>query len=94
MSNLSATPLPRAEAPHLLSGLSPGIALPAPARPVVPEELQERQEIPLDELRFTPLKTQQDIDRVRALRGAIQLPAAALADPYFHAREKKETSTV
>ncbi|WP_298927003.1 hypothetical protein [uncultured Ramlibacter sp.] len=76
------------------SGLVPGFAMSMLHRAAPPEETQERQDIPLEELRFIHLKTHQDIERVRALRGAIQLPAAALSDPYFHAREKKETSTV
>lgn len=51
-----------------------------------------REEVPLGELSFRQLRTKAEIAQVRHLRREIQLPAAALADPSFSAREKKETS--
>ena len=51
-----------------------------------------RLELPLDELSFHRLTTTAAIAQILHLRGEIQLPAAALADPSFHTREKKETS--
>ena len=50
-------------------------------------------DLPLDELSFHRLTTSAEIAQILHLRGEIQLPAAALADPAFHTREKKETST-
>jgi hypothetical protein len=52
-----------------------------------------RLELPLEELSFHRLTTPAEIAQILHLRGEIQLPAAALADPSFHTREKKETST-
>lgn len=51
-----------------------------------------RLELPLDELSFHRLTTTAEIAQIMHLRGEIQLPAAALADPSFHTREKKETN--
>ena len=65
----------------------------------LPEELVSageadgRLELPLDELSFHRLTTQAEIAQILHLRDEIQLPASALADPSFHTREKKETST-
>ena len=52
-----------------------------------------RLDLPLDELSFHRLATPAEIAQILHLRGEIQLPASALADPSFHSREKKETST-
>lgn len=52
-----------------------------------------RLELPLEELSFHRLTTPAEIGQILHLRGEIQLPASALADPSFHTREKKETST-
>lgn len=52
-----------------------------------------RLELPLEELSFHRLTTPAQIDQILHLRGELTLPAAALADPSFHTREKKETST-
>jgi hypothetical protein len=49
-----------------------------------------RKEVPLDELSFFRLMAPSDIAEIHHLRAAIQLPASALADPDFQAREKKE----
>lgn len=51
-----------------------------------------RLELPLDELSFHRLTTPAQIGQILHLRGEIQLPATALADPSFHSREKKETN--
>jgi hypothetical protein len=52
-----------------------------------------RLELPLDELSFHRLTTPAEIGQILHLRGEINLPATALADPSFHTREKKETNT-
>lgn len=64
--------------------------LPAP-EPVVPAGSRE---LPLDELEIQHLRGMDEIAQVVHLRSEINLPAAALADPAFISREKKETSTV
>jgi hypothetical protein len=51
-----------------------------------------RLEVPVDKLSFCHLRTPAEIARIRHLRSEISLPEAVLADPGFHAREKKETS--
>lgn len=51
-----------------------------------------RIELPLDELSFHRLRTPAEIGQILHLRSEINLPAAALADPSFHTREKKETN--
>jgi hypothetical protein len=50
-----------------------------------------RIEVPLDELGFFRLTAPSDIAEIHHLRAEIQLPASAVADPGFRAREKKET---
>lgn len=52
-----------------------------------------RLDLPLDELSFHRLTTPAEIGQILHLRGEINLPATALADPSFHTREKKETNT-
>ena len=69
----------------------------APARHEHEEQLPAgkvdgRLELPLEELSYHRLTTPAEIGQIMHLRGEIQLPAAALADPAFHTREKKETS--
>jgi hypothetical protein len=63
-----------------------------PALPIslAPAEIG-RKEVPLDELSVFHLRTASDIAEIQHLRAAIALPASALADPDFQAREKKET---
>ena len=51
-----------------------------------------RLELPLDELSFHRLASPAEIGQILHLRGEINLPATALADPSFHIREKKETN--
>ena len=65
-----------------------------PAAPMPAGKVDGRLELPLDELSFHRLTTPCEIAQIMHLRGEIQLPASALADPSFHTREKKETSTV
>ena len=82
----------------------PSYVPPAPMRPVpavlreqwilpVPSDIVGRQEVPLEELSFDHLKSVGDVAQILHLRGEIQLSAAALADPAFHTREKKETKS-
>ena len=49
-----------------------------------------RMEVFLDELGFFRLTAPSDIAEIHHLRAEIQLPASAVADPTFRAREKKE----
>lgn len=56
-------------------------------------KIDGRLELPLEDLSFHRLTTPAQIDQILHLRGELTLPAAALADPSFHTREKKETST-
>jgi len=76
-------------------GALPGMRFVLPPE-VVPEISPEpqsiRQDVPIDELSFRHLKSGAEMAQVSHLRQQIQLPAAALADPGFGAREKKETS--
>lgn len=65
---------------------------PLPAAPALVPPPGAR-ELPIDELEIQHLRTAEQIAAVVHLRGEIQLPASALADPGFHTREKKETST-
>ena len=58
-----------------------------PPPPAVPGT----RELPLDELEIRHLRSTDEIGRVIHLRSEIHLPAAALGDPEFAAREKKET---
>lgn len=62
--------------------------------PVAAAKVDARLELPLEELSFHRLTTPAEIAKILHLRGEIQLPASALADPAFRTREKKETSTV
>ena len=77
--------------------LLPGIA--APALPfedrAAPSRVDNRIDLPLDELNFRHLQGADQIGSIVHLRKEIQLPAAAVADPVsFAAREKKETRPV
>ncbi|WP_156385504.1 hypothetical protein [Ramlibacter sp. Leaf400] len=67
-----------------------------PQIPVAPEPVipAGSRELPLDELEIQHLRGMAEIAQVVHLRSEINLPAAALADPAFISREKKETSTV
>jgi hypothetical protein len=56
-------------------------------------KIDGRLDLPLDELSFHRLTTPAEIGQILHLRGEINLPATALADPSFHTREKKETNT-
>lgn len=56
-------------------------------------KLDNRLEVPLQELGFRHLRSAAEISQIVHLRQEIQLPASALADPAFHTREKKETNS-
>lgn len=66
---------------------------PAAPSPHLPAVAQPR-DIAIDELEIRPLRHPDEIAHVLHLRQEIHLPPAALADPAFASREKKETSTV
>jgi hypothetical protein len=91
LSQVSGVPFKGAAiySPALLPQLTPGLR----GREELPlgEKLDGRLELPLDELSFRHLQTAEEISRIVHLRQQIQLPAAALADPGFAAREKKRT---
>lgn len=66
---------------------------PFPREESVPQgKVDSRIELPLDELSFHRLSIPAEIGQILHLRSEINLPAAALADPSFHTREKKETN--
>lgn len=67
-------------------------APPAPRPPAVAPAAP--RDIAIDELEIRHLRQPDEIARVLHLRQEIHLPSAALADPEFASREKKETSTV
>lgn len=68
-------------------------APPSPQEALLPVgKVDGRLELPLDELSFHRLTTPAQIGQILHLRGEINLPAAALADPSFRTREKKETN--
>ena len=50
------------------------------------------RELSAQRLVLRHLRTESEIDAVRALRGHINLGVHALVDPHFAAHEKKETS--
>jgi hypothetical protein len=64
-----------------------------PVQPAVlpPPAVPGTRELPLDELEIRHLGSTDEIGRVIHLRSEIHLPASALGDPEFAAREKKET---
>ncbi|HYD75549.1 hypothetical protein [Ramlibacter sp.] len=83
MSNMSVA----APAAHRVSDA------PATASPHLHAPAVAPREIAIDELEIRPLRRPDEIAHVLHLREEIHLPAAALADPAFASREKKETST-
>jgi hypothetical protein len=70
--------------PPLADPLPPVHAPAAPAR-------ARTCDVPLHEIEFRALRAADEIGAIQRLRGEIQLPGAAKADPGFIAREKKET---
>lgn len=84
-----------------LSGMEQSFALPSltqmgwealpPAGPEMPPRRPRSFDVQLDEIEFRRLHAADEIGAIQKLRGEIQLPGAALADPGFIAREKKET---
>lgn len=67
--------------------------LPPPDDALALGKIDGRLELPLDEVSFHRLTTPAEIGQILHLRSEINLPSTALADPSFHTREKKETST-
>lgn len=60
---------------------------------VAAEAAEARHDVPVEELSFSALKTLREIDSIKYLRGELSLAESVLADPEFHALEKKEMST-
>jgi hypothetical protein len=93
MSDHSASPVHArdfAALPSRAFGYLPGPgAYPALPISLPPTEIG-RKEVPLDELGFFRLTAPSDIAEIQHLRAGLALPASALADPDFQAREKKE----
>jgi hypothetical protein len=93
MSDQSASPAHAREfaaLPSRVFGYQPGPGS-YPALPIsLPPAEVGRKEVPLDELSFFRLTAPSDIAEIQHLRSALALPASALADPEFQAREKKE----
>jgi hypothetical protein len=80
-------------------GLAPAILSPLPGEPDALERHHfEPPPLSADvqphEVNFRRLRSPQEIARILHLRNEIQLPAAALRDASFAAREKKETRWV
>lgn len=76
---------------------APPVSIPSrrPARLAeTAERVDDHLEVPINELCFAHLRATDEIARIVHLRQQIQLPAATLADPAFHTREKKETKLV
>jgi hypothetical protein len=57
------------------------------------EATEARHDVPIDDIWFCALQTEQDIRAIRHLREELRLPGSAVAEPEFRALEKKETST-
>jgi hypothetical protein len=78
------------------SGLEQSFALPAVPPQTLPGDLPD-DEVPLEvqphEVGFRRLRGAREIGRILPLRQEIALPASALDDPGFAAREKKETKS-
>ena len=101
MESRMAAPFPTVTRPlmpgHASASIPPpdlGTALAPPFLPLPAEPEIERLDIPIAELSFRHLQTPEEIARIVHLRKEIQLPAAALADPSFAAREKKKMRRV
>lgn len=94
MNFQSATP---SSFPQPHPGLyAPPVSIPTlrpPRLPEAAERVDDRLEVPISELSFAHLRATDEIARIVHLRQQIQLPAATLADPDFHTREKKETKS-
>jgi hypothetical protein len=97
MSNQSASPVHARDvgvlpSPAFIYGKAQDAFAAVPAS-IAPAEAG-RIEVPLDELGFFHLRSASEIAEIQHLRSVIALPAAALSDPDFHTREKKETRSV
>jgi len=73
------------------SATEQSFALPSHAAAMLPEESVAPIEVQPHEVNFRRLRGAREIARILALRQEIALPAAAVADPRFALREKKET---
>jgi hypothetical protein len=71
--------------PLLDDGFLPG------SLPQSPTLRTRSYDLRLDEIEFRRLHAADEIAAIQKLRAEIQLPGAALADPRFMTREKKET---
>ena len=85
---------------HLASVFSHGVRVPrVPGRLCLDQTHYEHHELPFglppasDDLVLRHLRTPEEIDGVRPLRGQIELSHIA-ADPHFETHEKKETNWV
>ena len=58
---------------------------------LLPQARSQSYDVRLDELEFRRLRAADEIEAVQKMRSEIQLPGAAMADPGFRTREKKET---
>ena len=81
------------------SGLEQSFALSSAAPMGMPDDFAYApppvsDEVQPHEVSFRRLRGAQEISRILHLRSEITLPAAALADASFAAREKKETRSV
>ena len=75
-----------------LPGLAPAVVdAPLPRAFDAPVSRPRSYEVELDEIQFRRLRGGDEFHAIQKLREEIQLPEAALADPGFLTREKKET---
>lgn len=103
MSNRLALPFTRSDFARMpgnaeIFSASPWLPATVPRTGTYPSSLMayaaeevEREEVPIDELSFCHLRGEAEIAGIKHLRGELQLPVSALADPDFRTREKKET---
>jgi hypothetical protein len=78
-----------------LAAMTPNVVEAPPPLPAIHPRPRERSfEVPLGEIDFRRVRASDEIAAIQKLRAEIQLPGAAVADPGFVTREKKETSTV
>jgi hypothetical protein len=72
--------------------MTPGLEAPmAPSAYEAPRARPRSYEVELGDIQFRRLRAGDEIQALQKLRAEIQLPGAALADPGFLTREKKET---
>jgi hypothetical protein len=74
-----------------LASMTPnGVEAPPSRRSAIPGLFQRSYDVPLEEIAFRRVRAGDEVAAVQKLRAEIQLPGAAVADPGFVAREKKE----